>query len=706
MNRFRFFDTANNSGNVVGNKPGKAAPVPPPDGGAGGGGGHLLDMEQQLLHADFVYYNANRETLQQEKIDRQTEQDIQALIRLNSEQQGQQRYEAAIEWETQRLRALLLWLSAQEFGLRLYDPLSAQKHADLLFQPRANHQCTSTQCMLFSVPKGQLFPNLYRRLEPGEPVASTSSTLQLGGLRFGTITSSGLIFICRHTGQVHVCDGDCKTSTVDLEDESRGHFCAISGQLKAQIMSDLPVGRNIRISRARVDKLNSGHKAMMLLSVYTGDLGYADEGAGDDTPDDLADGEYTSAPSYVQRTEREEAERERKRMDQELESDYVNPANEEQEIAAAANDGDANAAEEEIEELDPEADNELPDIREADEIEELLDSQSSDDASEDLMGANVQDPYLEVEKKKKAAAATAAVQSNSSAPELSIPRGSSDKIIGPQQQQQQHAPSVAQKLTAFELPNDPDARTQHFLKNPEQRRTDILSLLDRLLSFQSQHSVWLMQLGQEAGRAVQQLTSYRRRHKHLQMPVSLQYVFLVAHATTYTAPRPVLRDPLPLQPYCDIITRAWNMIANSPYIRKYNKPRLIPNLVSTVLGLMYNMAQGPVIWDCSLSKAELARIPAGLEVLDVRNLKVPVLPYDPELNRRLLSVDQLHYLDLAKKRKTQGFRCFNDCLASTVEQLRRELAQGIQAGRTREALIHYVDACDRLNCNYNEENMG
>lgn len=699
MNRFRFFDTANNSGNVVGNnRPSKAAPVPPPDGGAGGGGGHLLDMEQQLLHADFVYYNVNRETLQQEKIDKRAEQDIQALIRLNSEQQGQQRYDAAIDWEIQRLRALLLWISAQEFGLRLHDPLSALKHEDLLFQPRVNHQCTSIQCMLFSVPKGQLFPNLYRRLDSDEP--ATSSTIRLGGLQFGVATSSGLIFICRHTGQVHVCDGGCKTSTVDLQDESRGHFCAISGQLKAQIMSDLPVGRNIRMSKARVDKLNSGHKAMMLLSVYNGDSGYADEGAGDDTPDDLADGEYTSAPSYVQRKEREEAERERKRLEQELESDYVVPA-EEQEFAASAADDDGDVhgpAEEELEELDPEADNELPDIREAGEFEELFDSQSSDDASEDLMGTVVADPYLEVEKKKNTAQST---------PELSLPRGSSDKIIGPQQQQhQQQQQTPAQKLTAFELPNDPDARTQHFLKNPEQRRTDILALLDRLLSFQSQHSVWLTQLGQEANRAAQQLTSYRRRHKHMQMPISLQYVFLVAHATTYTAPRPIPRDPLPLQPYCDIISRAWNMIANSPYIRKYNKPRLIPNLVSTELGLMYNMAQGPVIWDCSLSKAELPRIPPGLEVLDVRNLKVPVLPYDPELSRHLLSVDQLHYLELVKKRKTQGFRCFNDCLASTVEHLRRELAQGIQAGRTREALIHYVDACDRLSCNYMEENMG
>lgn len=610
-----------------------------------------LQLEPSNFQANkFVYFNANTEELNQAKVVQQHEQDLQQLLEeqaeLASKVHGRERLEREkLEREADRQLALMLWKKGREFGFKLLDPLSAlRNHCDILLDKEIDHECSSEKCNIFHLASRTRFPDLYTRsIRPGNMPIDPDG-FELEGLHFESLESSGKIYVCWNTGSVHICDRECAAISVDITDETRGYFCVISGQFKHNISDDMPSGRGVKISRHRIEAINAGHKRLLELHSFSsyatpaGDLGYDDD---DDPGPDL---EYANAPQHVVQEEC--------RIDR-----LVGAAEEKERIVEAESDEVVSKRASLLEQaLEP---------VEEEEEEEEDDRHPSEEEEEDDEKAKKTNP--------------------DGTPVLpGIPKGSGDIELT--------------KIGGSELlPGDPDSRTAHFLKNPEQRQHDLMKLLGSLLEFQSHTEVWNIQLQQESKRAQDQLSSYRRKNKYRQMTVTEQYVFLAAHVATYTAPMPVPRDPLILLPYSGLILKAWDMMARSPYVRDYTKPRLIPNLTSMSLGLLYNMAQGPLIWDCSLSIEELRQIPRGLEDLPLRNLKVEVIPYGARLKIHLLPLEQLVYLNLNKKKKTQGLRCFIDCLASTVERLRQDLVTNLQSD-PYEAVLSYANACDKLKC--------
>lgn len=615
-----------------------------------------------------VYYNANAEELAQERLVRQHEIDTQALLQEHTDAHTDERYEQQLESEARSQLALMLWQKSRDFGFRFGSPLSAMKnHIDVLLDQDLEHECSGQVCRFFHIPKGTLFPDLNTAASHR---AAKSKQVELAGFFFETLESTGLVYICWSTGEVHICDRMCTALTVDILDETSGYFCAISGVHRSAILDDMPTGRNVTISRHRIELINKGHKTMLekidshvrLLDIRAYNPRSRDQGHADEADeDDGGEFEYAAVPAYVAAEERVLDEREQKAEETaaELVAETEELSSKKATIEAVL---DENAP------TDDDADEE-PD--KAAEEEEAADSDDEDTPEDMMFGRKkkVLNPQQLAEKRG-----------------LLMPRGSGDVEL---------AGAAPKSSNAFELPNDPDARTAHFLKNLEQRQFDLTKLVESLLEFRSRHMVWEIQLSQESARAQSQLQSYRHKHKYRQMTLSEQHIFLAAHVATYTPPMPDPEEPASLQPYCMLIMRVWEMMARSPYVRDYNKQRLIPNLASTALGVLYNMTQGPVIEDCSLSVRDLPHIPPGLEDLGVRNLKVEVVPHGENLGRYLLPLEQLVFLDLKKKKKTQGLRCFKDCLTSTVDLYRRELADGLRTD-PRAAVIRYANACDKL----------
>lgn len=625
-------------------------------------GRHYDSNNAVTAEKNFAYYNANETQMNQEKLARQQALDEQEAIREHAVARGSQRAQELLDFETSRQLALMLWQKSRQFGFRLLNPLSALKnHSDLLLQTTANHKCSNEFCKFFNLRSGTYFPDVYTGAVMREdlPPSSLEKHMYLEGLYFEKLVSSGLIYICWSTGAVHVCDSDCTARSVDIQDVCSGTFCAISGIFKGPILDDMPTGRGVKISRYRIDAINAGQTKKLEQLTYHG----TEVGEDDDYDDEQMDLEYTAVPSHVQQEE--------EILDRKAEREEENAAvTEAEELAKASKASLANAAEPEAEAVDEEEEDEL----EVPEDVELEAEDDGEDKPEDLMG-----------------------DSATTAPGLKIPKGSVEMhLTGAVVAAAGGGGGGGGRLTGgFELPSDPDARTAHFLKNPEKRQFELVRLVESLIEFESQYWVWDTQLNQEAARAQTQLQSYRNKNKYHQMTLTEQYVFLAAHVATYTPAMPVPMDLLPSQPYCTLILKVWDMMCHSPYVREYNKQRLIPNLSSTALGVLYNMAQGPVIEDCSLSVQELPQIPAGLGSLNVRDMKIIVIPHGVTLGRYLLPLEQLTYLGLKQKKKTQGFRCFKDCLTSTVDMYRKELAEGLKTD-PRAAVIRYANACDKL----------
>lgn len=616
----------------------------------------------------FVYFNANTVNLDREKAAQQHDSQIEGLLLETANLNTKGRAQEHLEREADRQLALMLWQRGREFGFRLFDPLAAlRNHSDLLLESKTDHQCSSETCHFFNLRRGVLFPDLYTRsiLSVLGREKRPSRMVELEGLHFETMESSGLIYICKLTGAVHICNGECDAISVDITDECRGRFCVISGIFKGNLYDEMPSGRNVSISRQRIDSINAGHKRMMEVMAYRSYARAfdADRMDGDEEDDNPGEVEYANVPIEVVHEEKQIDEREKRAAEEENA-----PAAETDEVVETKQSTLIN------QDLVNEEEDGSREVNEED--KEFVEESSSDEENDGKKKKRKKrGPYNLDDLMVGAPAVTATAE---------MPRGSGEvvpKTIG----------------NAFEMPSDPDARTEHFLKNPEQRQIDLMKLLGSLLDYQSHSEVWDIQLQQEGKRAQDQLLSYRRKHKYHQMTVSAQYVFLAAHVATYTAPMPVPRTPLLLPPYAALINKAWDMIVHSPYVRDYNKPRLIPNMTSTTLGLLYRMAQGPVIWDCSLSTLDLPVIPAGLEQLNLRNFKIEVIPHGGRLGVYLLPLEQLIYLNLKKKKKTQGFRCFNDCMVSTVDRLRQELFAGLKVD-PYQAVLRYTSACVKLKC--------
>jgi len=268
-------------------------------------------------------------------------------------------------------------------------------------------------------------------------------------------------------------------------------------------------------------------------------------------------------------------------------------------------------------------------------------------------------------------------------------------------------PAKRSGRAAFELPSNPDERTEHFLKNPEKRQAELTYLLHALLGYASKAALWEALLRQHSGAAHRVLTSYQRHAKRTTLTEFDAYLRWLAYVQHSLPPPPKYLPPLDLTLYHGVILKAWDVAAHSPYARDSTNARFVPNFVSIALAVLYCMAAGGYSHDCSLAPADLPLVPAEFEALDLRTLQVNLLPPGTKLAPHLLPVEELpalrgsltRPLKIVAKQRSKGWRSLKECFATTVEQYRQQLRESLAAGaEPSAALTAYIRQCYSLSC--------
>ena len=222
-----------------------------------------LGSEQEtLLESWWQQANINAAALQALKLQRELEK--QQDLFYSTLEDGYENSQKKINDEIDAAFDVMLYENARRYGLRLLNPLAAHRHIQRLLTRRQGHHCSYEICDIFHIPAGMRFP-WYR----------SNSTL----------ISSGIVFICRLTGSVHMCDSTCSTRYMDPENQSAGYVCDISHMVKGQYIDDLPQGKNVKISRQRIDQIETSHLQAISATNYTPQMGDSDEEDYDDYGD-------------------------------------------------------------------------------------------------------------------------------------------------------------------------------------------------------------------------------------------------------------------------------------------------------------------------------------------------------------------------------------------------------------------------------------
>lgn len=475
--------------------------------------------------------------------------------------------------------------------------------------------------------------------------------------------SSGQVYVCRETGQTHFCNSDCTAAVADEYDEPGSYICVISGRLVGQVYDAMPQGKGVKLARTTIERYERSNRSRHQRNFYSGN-----QGDSDDESVDYAEDEPIKKLSDKEIVEEKEK---KKRLEKKAKAEGWEP------------DEDAvNDSEDELEESSDNEDMWLKEVEAA--------------ATFDII-PDTEQPVADT---------TAPGDVSTSMP--GIPKGS-----GPMARRRPiTTPKVSGGNRPFafaDTPADPDERTAHFLKNPDQRRVELDRLLDVLLSYSSHLTLWNHMAEQESDRAHAQFPAFVRRQGGRRISYHEVYNHWLAHMATYCPPLPVKQTPLDITNYRNLILKAWWIVAHSPYTRNIDRTRIVPNLTNICLGILYTMVDGPLNFDCSISPLDLPVIPKELEGMNLRHFFVGVLPKGTGiLSRYLLAKELLKEMGkitrkkykLSVPKKAKGIRCFRDALTSTVEQYRDELRAELKKPDidVSETVIAYVIRCQSLKC--------
>jgi len=147
---------------------------------------------------------------------------------------------------------------ARKSGRILRNPLSVLALREKLLQPVERHSCSADICDIFSVPPNVLLPDYKTET---------------------TILSTGAVFICRRTGQVHICSPRvrCTAAKLDPAHRNDGYCCAISGMFRHAILDMTPVQeKDTPVSTTRIDKMRKKQNDREMGESYEPEEGYAD----------------------------------------------------------------------------------------------------------------------------------------------------------------------------------------------------------------------------------------------------------------------------------------------------------------------------------------------------------------------------------------------------------------------------------------------
>jgi hypothetical protein len=583
------------------------------------------DQEEAFFEESWRQTNVNAHLLQHLKQQRELEKQ-QDIFYTTLEDQ----YHAAQKKLKEEIVAafdIMLYENAVRYGLRLYDPLSAHNHVQRLITRRQEHQCSYEICDIFHIPAGLRFPCFRNN---------------------STLISSGIVFVCRLTGSIHICDSSCTTRYMNPENQSAGYVCEISHMVKGQYIDDLPQGKNVKISRQLIDKIESNHLVSISATNYAPHLGDSDE-------EDYND--YGEMEPEVQKTPKKKVKKTTEKgepVEAEEEEDEFEPVDDEEIVLEA--------------EPDP---LEIPELNELDPDQLLIAPPLKPGGSGELS------------RKRKV-----------------MPIESAEDDIVP-------APKKVSR-PAFELPTNPDERTAHFLKNLDKREQELGQLLGILLNYESKTELWKSQLAVQSKSAHEILISYQRRAKNVFLTEIDVYMRWLSYIASHVPDLPVFLTPLDPQRYIKIVMKAWTIAAKSPYARDSSNTRFIPNFLNISLAVLYTMSSGGYTQDCALSERELPVIPAELVEYELRTLQFNLLPNAPLLETHLVPVGDLvamkqilvKNMKISAKQKAKGWRSLKECISSTVEGYRKELFQALSKPDANkvEIIKTYIQNCGSLMC--------
>ena len=207
-------------------------------------------------------FNINAQCLAHLAQNKQTQRDIDSALSLGADLPTVLSADEQQELAAQTL--LLLWELSKPYGLRLRNPANAGKHAHRLFEQRLRHRCSARICPMFHIPPGWQFPLL--------------------GTSDQVLHSSGIFYICRTTGSVHVCrpGQSCDAMVLDPLHRDDGYTCDISNMFKQGIVDQTPEQRrDTLVSYARIEKLSIAQRFAESRGQYDADAGdayFEDEG--------------------------------------------------------------------------------------------------------------------------------------------------------------------------------------------------------------------------------------------------------------------------------------------------------------------------------------------------------------------------------------------------------------------------------------------
>ena len=468
------------------------------------------------------------------------------------------------------------------------------------------------------------------------------------------LRSSGTVYICRRTGAVHICAPgvSCQAQQLDQRWREQGYFCAITGMFKGEILDEFPAQRrDVPISTARLSRMNEGQYAAETKGIY-----HADEG---DAP-----------------------------MDDMFED----------------NDGDDNAG-----------------GGGGGGKKQAKYDQGDDDDHSDAGGGGGGGghDFDEVEDDEEAAQYAASVLEHENPDEIETSAGEMPEAGAGQKRRLPATPVGAifpapkRKYTgrlAFAIPENPDERTAYFLQNMPKREEQCERIVYTLTSYSTHLSLWLAALQRHSAAAHDLLQRYQRRTKHSTLSAAESYLRWASHVLHHLPPRPSYFPDLEPRRYIEVIVRAWELVASSPYVRFGDCKRFIPNFAKTAVAVLYQMQSGGYAHNCSLTPAEFpqAELADNIQELGLYSFDVMLLPKGDQLAAQLLDpqlMDEVHNVvpkapRLRKKQIFSGWRLLKECFASWVEHYKSQLADELSQPDCSHAAAfeRYAQRCFSLRC--------
>jgi hypothetical protein len=541
--------------------------------------------------------------------------------------------------ELSALKALLLLELSWEYGLRLQNPLSALLHEARLFQQKSHHFCSAALCSLFNIPKGTEFPLL-------------NTTLHL--------ESSGVFYICRITGAVHVCrpGQSCNAMVLDPQHRDDGYTCDISCMFKSGIIDQMPPQRrDTQISYARLEKMTKAQNFKENVGLYEAD-------GGED--EFFEDGGVSDEEGGEDKTKKKKPEAEQE---------------DDSEVLAEGMDVENEVDEEE------EAQDEV--------IEEVV-------------------PAKDGTGKTKKKDSTVLTEEQAILPEIPVLIKEMEPVVNGKRHTVDgvEPPSKRPKNgnTTFRLgytiPEDPDERVAYFLKNLDKRAEEADRMIDVLTNYDTHLNIWLLQLHTHSEAAHGHIQRYERRNKYSAMSAVESNLRWTSYVLHHLPPRPDHFEPLPTVTYIEVVMKAWQTAVESPYIKYGDNKHFIPNFAKVCIAVLYQMASGGYIHDCSLTEDEFPSLPEQFEAL--RNFEITILLNAKKLHSCLVTNQLIDNVKAAvlraprvsKKQIAVGWRLLKECFSSAVHVYRSTLKTSLEQPDCNLETVYttYIKSCVALRC--------